>query len=75
MAADTYRGLRAPLAEARTALDDHTGPQIVAEVAGEVVPKVAALDLADPLAGTAGSDFTRWAERAPRCAHLPGLHG
>ncbi|GLW95525.1 hypothetical protein [Actinokineospora globicatena] len=75
VAADTYRGLRAPLDEARTVLDDNATAHVLAEVAGEVAPEVAALDLADPLAGTAGSDFTRWAERAPQCDRVPALRG
>ncbi|WP_026422885.1 hypothetical protein [Actinokineospora inagensis] len=74
VAADTYRGMRAPLSEARTALHDNTGPEVVAEVAGEVAPRVAGLDLADPTAGMAGSDFARWAGQAPRCGRLLAAH-
>ncbi|GLZ40311.1 hypothetical protein [Actinokineospora sp. NBRC 105648] len=75
IAEETYRGLRAPLSEAKTALDGSTAPDVVAQAVAEVAPKLAALDLTQPLAGTAGTEFTRWAESAPQCARLPSLRG
>ncbi|PPK65778.1 hypothetical protein V5P93_000334 [Actinokineospora auranticolor] len=73
-AVDALRLLRAPLAEAGTAMAEWPdAPDRVAAALGEVAPKVAALDLAEPLAGAVGTDFTRWAERAPQCARIPAL--
>ncbi|SDD82254.1 hypothetical protein [Actinokineospora iranica] len=72
-AGDAYEGLRRPLTEAKTVLDGAQDADTVARVVSEIAPRLEAVAAADPLAVDGDSDFTHWAEQAPRCAEVPAL--
>ncbi|WP_156755053.1 hypothetical protein [Actinokineospora pegani] len=68
--AAAYRGLREPFDAQLAALRADPGPGVALTALAAVVPRITSLG---ELAVGPGSEFTRWAERAPRCAAVPTL--
>ncbi|WP_424183951.1 hypothetical protein ACOBQX_18570 [Actinokineospora sp. G85] len=68
--ATAYRGLREPLDAPLAALRADTRPGAALTALAAVVPRITSLVEPDV---EPDSEFTRWAERAPRCADMPTL--